>query len=745
MATTSLKYLILIFLSTSFSIDASGQNFDRVNIPVYFGNKTLKFPFTGGLRAGQFSNIDFDGDGKMDLFVFDRNGDQLLPFVKTGAVGAIEFRFAPEYISIFPPMRNWALLKDFNNDGVMDLFTASGKYPGCIEVWRGKKDVEGRLTYKLITFNYGLPEILQFPISNNYTQIYVSSIDLPAIADVDGDGDLDIISFEADGSYASFYRNVSVEEKLGLDSLKYIRQDICWGKFAENQFNETINLSSNAFSCATGLTTTTTGLRHSGSTISVFDNDGDGDMDIIIGDIGSSKLSRLFNGGTLATAHMTKLESNFPSDDIPANIDYFLGAYYVDVDADGKRELIVTPNEINSAESENHVWLYKNTGTDSAPVFRFFKNNFLIDEMDYFNSATHPAFVDVNGDGLMDIILGTGGIQLKNGIKKNRMVLLINTGTTKQPAYTIHDEDYLGFSKYGDQTGRFAPTVGDIDHDGDDDLLVGDARGQLYLAINTAGKGNPSTYSTPQYLYSDIFVGQNAKPQIIDLDGDGLNDLVIGEKNNELNFFKNIGTTSTPKFKPEAETLPNTRQAGKIHPGNNFETQNGAPHFFKSGNKLYMIMGTEDAGFITYNDIEGNLYSGFNKLSDFTGNIRQGRKVTSSLWDIDGDGYYEMAVGNERGGLVFYNTTFKADTVSSTDGYISKDFTFNVFPNPVKEFVFISSEMDVSDIGLYNISGIRVADLFINEPNDIAGFPAGLYFIKLNGAKGIMISKLIIL
>ena len=745
MANTRLKYIILISLTTLFSLASSGQNFDRLNIPVYSGNKALKFPFTGGLRAGQFSNIDFDGDGKMDLFVFDRNGDQVLPFVKTGAVGTIEFRFAPEYIPIFPPMRNWALLKDFNNDGVFDVFTASGKYPGCIEVWRGKKDTEGRLTYKLVTFNYGLAEILQFPISNNYTQIYVSSIDLPAVADVDGDGDLDIISFEADGSYASFYRNVSVEEKLGLDSLKYIRQDICWGKFAENQFNETINLSSNAFSCATGLTTTTTGLRHSGSTIAVFDNDGDGDMDIIIGDIGSSKLSRMFNGGTLATAHMTKLENNFPSDDVPANLDYFLGVYYVDVDADGKRELIITPNEINSAESENHVWLYKNAGTDSAPVFRFFKNNFLIDEMAYFNSATHPAFVDVNGDGLMDIILGTGGIQLKNGIKKNRMVLLVNTGTTKQPAYIIHDEDYLGFSKFGDQTGRFAPTLGDIDHDGDDDLLVGDARGQLYLSINTAGKGNPFAYSTPQYLYSDIFVGQNAKPQIIDLDGDGLNDLVIGEKNNELNFFKNIGTSSTPKFKPEAETLPNTRQAGKIHPGNNFETQNGAPHFFKSGNKLHMIMGTEDAGFITYNDIEGNLYSGFNKLSDFTGNIRQGRKVTSSLWDIDGDGYYEMAVGNERGGLVFYNTTFKADVVSSTDGSVTKDFTFNVFPNPASEFIFISSEMENADIGLYNISGIRVADLFINKPNNIAGFPAGLYFIKVNGPKGIMISKLIVL
>mgnify|MGYP003377094322 FL=1 len=189
----------------------------------------------------------------------------------------------------------------------------------------------------------------------------------------------------------------------------------------------------------------------------------------------------------------------------------------------------------------------------------------------------------------MDIIMGTGGIQLKNGVRKNRMLLLLNTGTTAQAKYNISDEDYLYFSKFGDQTGRFAPALGDIDQDGDEDLLIGDARGQLYLAFNTAGRGKPMTIGTPQYFFSEIFVGQNAKPQIIDLDNDGLKDLVIGEKNNELNFFKNIGTASSPKFKSEAEIMPNTRQAGKIHPGNDFPTQNGAPFFFKSGNKLHML------------------------------------------------------------------------------------------------------------------------------------------------------------
>jgi hypothetical protein len=35
------------------------------------------------------------------------------------------------------------------------------------------------------------------------------------------------------------------------------------------------------------------------------------------------------------------------------------------------------------------------------------------------------------------------------------------------------------------------------------------------------------------------------------------------------------------------------------------------------------------------------------------GNINQGRRVNASFADIDDDGYFEMAVGNERGGLVF--------------------------------------------------------------------------------------------
>ena len=73
--------------------------------------------------------------------------------------------------------------------------------------------------------------------------MYVSNVDLPGIVDIDGDGDVDILSFEPDGSWVSFYKNTSV--KMVCHWIHYnLSEDICWGKFSENSFNETISLGS---------------------------------------------------------------------------------------------------------------------------------------------------------------------------------------------------------------------------------------------------------------------------------------------------------------------------------------------------------------------------------------------------------------------------------------------------------------------------------------------------------------------
>ena len=691
---------------------AQSQNFDRLNIPVTSGQKTLKLPLTGGLKAGQFSNIDFNDDGIMDLFVFDRNGDQVLPFLKTGTIGSFDYVFAPEYIPIFPKMRDWCLLVDFNNDGIKDIFTSANSIGGSTEVWRGKKQ-NGILSFELVTFDFPVRDILQFEVSGGSAQIYVSSEDLPAVADIDGDGDIDMVTFEADGSYASYYQNVSVEKNHGLDTLIYIRKDLCWGKFSENQFNEEIKLSDDPFSCADYfLTGGNQGTRHSGSSLCLLDYDGDKDMDLLIGDLGSSRIKLLFNGGTKDNAHITSFDQTFPKDDNPIFMDIFLAAYHVDADGDGDRDIIVTTNNESSGESENHIWLYKNIGSDDAPQFKFEKKNFLIDEMLNFNNGSHPAFADINGDGLQDILVGSNGIQKIFGEKENRLYLLLNTGTKDTPAYHLADEDYLEFSKYNDITGRFGPAFGDLDGDGDLDLLIGDVSGNLFYLENIGGKGNPMEFKAPIYKYFDINIGQNAKPQIVDLDGDGLLDIVIGENNNNLNFFKNTGTLTSPSYLNQANVFPNTFNMGKIFgfAYQNYELQAGSPFFIKQDNKWVLLFGIRNGKILAIDDIEGNIYDGFSLIDSTWGNFNQGVRVNFSLADIDNDGYYEIAIGNERGGLAFYNTMFKLDgTSSSVD--IESIATTSVYPNPASNLVFISSNHSSQSYTMYNTNGIQVMKL----------------------------------
>ena len=57
------KITYTLILSMLFVTLIHSQNFDRLDIPVTSGQKTLKLPLTGGLKAGQFSNIDFNDDG----------------------------------------------------------------------------------------------------------------------------------------------------------------------------------------------------------------------------------------------------------------------------------------------------------------------------------------------------------------------------------------------------------------------------------------------------------------------------------------------------------------------------------------------------------------------------------------------------------------------------------------------------------------------------------------------------------
>ena len=114
-----------------------------------------------------------------------------------------------------------------------------------------------------------------------------------------------------------------------------------------------------------------------------------------------------------------------------------------------------------------------------------------------------------------------------------------------------------------------------------------------------------------------------------------------------------------------------------------------------------MITGSETGELRVYADIESQKYGTFTLLENDYGHITDGGRIVPALTDIDDDGYYEMILGNKRGGLTAYNTDLQVSTtaVADTKGDLSGP---SLVPNPTDGTVHLTGEFDGD--GLYEIS-----------------------------------------
>ncbi|MBK8492548.1 MAG: VCBS repeat-containing protein [Saprospirales bacterium] len=223
MKTNSILCLALCLGWTTLSIYAQ-PGFERLSFPAGVDGNPIANPFTGGLNNPQPSKVDLNNDGVEDLFVFDRYGNIPLTFLYTGQAGEVDYTYAPEYAANFPPLANWVLLRDYNNDGIQDIFAHFPTPIQGIQVFRGYYDTDDKIAFEPFNFCCEDYNIMYYTLANGTTtQVYVSPTDYPVLDDVDGDGDLDVLTFSIGGGYVEYFQNRSVEMGYGLDSLKFKR------------------------------------------------------------------------------------------------------------------------------------------------------------------------------------------------------------------------------------------------------------------------------------------------------------------------------------------------------------------------------------------------------------------------------------------------------------------------------------------------------------------------------------------
>lgn len=711
------------------------------------GTDTLEQAWAGGLNFVQFSDIDIDYDGDMDLFVFDRSGDEISVFLTDIVNGNPTYHYLYGGWQLFPPdVRYRAALVDYDHDGKNDIFTYG---IGGVKVYRNVGNASTGVQWTVAK------PLLMTDYLGDYSNLYISSSDIPAYVDVENDGDIDVLTFQIGGERLEYHQNQSMELYGIPDSLVFTLKNECWGQFREDVNNNNMILNDTQAPCGPGngnipdaqrammtpellLNDTLDKLptRHSGSTLLALDIDNNTVLDLVLGDVSYPNLILMTNGGTAPNTNsaMVSQDINFPSNTTPATLQLFPAAFYVDVNHDNVKDLIVGANARTISQNEKSVTYYQNLGTNTLPNFIFKSKSFLQGEMIEHGLGSIPLFFDQNGDGLRDLLVADFFRYKPTLDKESTFLVYRNTGTATAPELTYFDDDFLGLT--GQTLGlRSIPTFGDLDNDGDDDLLIGLENGQINAYTNTAGPGNPVAFGPAATLNdataTPINVISYAAPQLFDLDNDGLLDLLVGKKTGEIAYYRNTGTASSAQFTLINQTL------GGVDVSPTTPDGYAIPNFFRVNDTTHLFLGAYDGKLHYYNGIDGHLSpdSTFTLVSSAWRGIDVG--LYSAFWveDLDNDGLLDLFIGQDLGGL--HHMEANPASTAGISEPVKVPQNWLLVPNPANAAVSLLSlgktNGKPSDVSVYNLMGELVQTTTVTGTTslDISGYRKGIYIVVI--------------
>jgi len=238
---------------------------------------------------------------------------------------------------------------------------------------------------------------------------------------------------------------------------------------------------------------------------------------------------------------------------------------------------------------------------------------------------TKPLFYDLDGDGDADLIWSNEG--------DDYMKLWENTGTAIAPAWSMVSETW--FNLGGDYTPY--PAIGDLDNDGDLDMIIGYHR-NLHYYDNTGG----SLIDPSVTLIDDEYLGHyttsaTPTPFLVDIDNDLDLDLFVGEGENRIWFYRNIGDVTTPNFTMvDSEYFIPPAYAWSIAYFFDMDLDSDYDFIFQGNRNTYLSRNSGTASIPAWESYD-SLY--FPHLSNSARGV--------SLWDLYGTGLPCLVTGSE--------------------------------------------------------------------------------------------------
>jgi len=637
-----IKYIYYLFLSSLFS---QGIGIDQYYGTIDINGDIYSQPFLGGFNKPKIQWIDWDNDSDDDLFILDEDGSIKL-YINQSISNDFQFDLVDtKFMNLYGI--SWFFIGNFDDDNDYELLV------------QDINNINQAVYYDIIDnsiVEIGTIYDLIFPVESD-------AVMTPALIDIDNDGDLDFFTGNMIGTI-TFYENIGFNN----DRPQFELVTTFWEEIY------IVGPSSQ---------------RHGASAINFIDIDNDLDYDLAWGDFFQQSLYIITNIGTPDNPNMDNVNiiNQYPQNNpiISAGLNM---PSFTDIDGDLDKDLFVTVlSGAYGYQLINNFYYYNyDDGQYNLETQEFIKT------LDLF-SDIYPELIDIDADGDLDLFIGTD-TDLSQFPLSGKIKYFENVGidASGEPIWSLVDDEYLG----GSIGYNLSLDFGDIDSDGDYDIMLGEYNGTVSLYINT---GNPTSANFLfQEHIANIDLSGYSIPKLVDIDSDEDLDLFIGQMDGSISFYENIGTNENYIYNLVSSNYHN------ISFGNRSSLD-----FIDIDNDqdLDMIVGSQHDNLVCYKNIGDINQANFIIHQNMTF-PSLGLNLNPALFSIDGEN--KLLVGTSTGGAYVLNFN-----LCQMFGDYNYDLIVNVVDIVYMMNVILNQDIYLSNcsLDLNDDSAIDVLDILI--------------------------------
>ncbi len=551
-------------------------------------------PFLGGLNLPRPQLQDVDGDGDLDLFVQELS-NQVMLFENVGGETGDGYRWRTDHFESLP-IGEWFRFTDVDLDGDLDLLA---EHPfSYIRFYRNEGGPGSAARYAL-----GADTLRDV----TGKALFSDRQNIPNATDIDCDGALDLMIGRLTGTITRY-------EAEGVDA-----DGVPQFRFVTDNFEDI------------EIVAAIQGSLHGANTMALGDVDGDGDEDLFWGDFFEAGLLFIENTGSCERPVLRGQPQPFPPAN-PVSTSGYNAPALGDLDLDGDLDLVM--GVLGGAFNPNRTTVENLYRIEQQSDGSFDITTSRLLRMVDVGSESLPAFADLDGDGDADLLL-SNKIE-PDDPQAGRIYVFENVGTPSAPSFHKRAAVDGLVPSY-----HYAPAFGDLDGDGDDDVLMGGWRDELAYYRND-GDGMPPTWTLVDSALVKLTRGRNVTPALADLDGDGDLDLMAGEASGALNYYRNDGGPESPRFELVSDEFDDIDVGRRSTP--TFADLDG-------DGLSDLVIGSESSGLTAYRRLSDSRPQ-FEPMN--APPVGLPAFSTPAFVDLDGNGTLDLVSGGSGGGLVVF-------------------------------------------------------------------------------------------